>query len=114
MKMLLLLMQEYVNKYSVVYLLLHYFIIDYFKNGIFIQNELSQQLISVYPLSKYNGIITLGDVFYRITDNTTLLNRAKEDIKQSNLTQCNFNPTHLIIVTWDSYFYAFSVSIKHL
>ena len=74
-------------------------------------------LIFVYPLAKILGLTHSGDVFYRTTDNTTLLNRAKEDIKQSNLTQCDFNPTHLIIVTWISYYIASSsmpVSIKHL
>ena len=74
-------------------------------------------LIFVYPLAKILGLTHSGDVFYRITDNTTLLNRAKEDIKQSNLTQCDFNPTHLIIVTWENYYIASSsvpVSIKHL
>ena len=75
-------------------------------------------LISVNPLSKNHGFINSGDIFYRITDNTTLLNRAKEDIKQSNLTQCDFNPRHLIMVTWVNYFYASlsvqTVSIKQL
>ena len=74
-------------------------------------------LTFVYPLSKDIGSVNSGDVFYRITDNTTLLNRAKEDIKQSNLTQCDFKPSHLIIVTWVNYFYADStmpVCIKQL
>ena len=75
-------------------------------------------LISIFPLAKISGSVNSGDVFYRTTDNTALLNRAKEDIKQSNL-QCDFNPRHLIIVTWVNYFYASSnstipVSIKQL
>ena len=44
-----------------------------------------------------------------MADNTTQLNRPKEDIE---LTQCDFNPNHLIIddmmtwikVTWRSYY----------
>ena len=78
---------------------------------------MSLPLIGVFPLSKSSGGLNSGDVFYRITDNTTLLDRAKEDIKQSNLTQCDFNPSHLIIVTWVNYFYGssiMSVSIKQL
>ena len=84
----------------------------------FLRNEEFGTLVIVSPLEKNTGSMHSGDVFYRITDNTTLLNRAKEDIKQSHLTQCNFNPTHLIIVTWVNFFYGPSsvmvVSIKHL
>ena len=83
----------------------------------FLRNEEFGTLVIISPLEKNTGSIHSGDVFYRITDNTTLLNRAKEDIKQSNLTQCDFNPTHLIIVTWENYYIASSsmpVSIKHL
>ena len=71
--------------------------------------------IAITPLAKFVGSTHSGDVFYRITDNTTLLDRAKNDIKQSNLTQCDFNPSHLIIVTWENYFVGSSlmaVSIK--
>ena len=72
---------------------------------------------TIFPLAQFGDYMHFGDVFYRITDNTTLLNRAKDDIKESNLTQCDFNPRHLIIVTWVNYFYASSlmaVSIKQL
>ena len=78
---------------------------------------MTRSLTFVYPLSKDVGSVNSGDVFYRITDNTTLLNRAKDDIKQSNLTQCDFNPSYLIIVTWENYFYGpsvMAVSIKWL
>ena len=78
----------------------------------------SGRLIIINPLEKNSGSTHSGDVFYRISVNTTLLNRAKEDIKQSNLTQCDFNPTHLVIVTWKNFFYGSSsvmvVSTKHL
>ena len=82
-----------------------------------LQRKENNDLIRIIPLAKSNEPIHSGDVFYRITDNTTLLNSAKKDIKQSNLTQCNFNLTHLIIVTWINYFYGpslMAVSIKHL
>ena len=84
----------------------------------FIKNEESGLLVIVTPLAKSTGLTESGDVFYRITDNATLLNRAKEDIKQSKLTQCDFSPTHLIIGTWINYFFGpslvMAVSIKHL
>ena len=60
-------------------------------------------------MGNHRGSKPSGDVFYRITDNTTLLDRAKEDIKQSNLTQCDFNPRHLIIITWENFFYGYSI-----
>ena len=42
-----------------------------------------------------------GDICYQLTDDAALLSRAREDILAVSPTHTFFNPTQLLIATWD-------------
>ena len=44
----------------------------------------------------------IGEIYYRQTDNSTLLTRATNEIKAAFSTSQNVNVTSLFIATWDS------------
>lgn len=59
--------------------------------------------ILISPLANEVGCrgIPNGQYFYRLeTDNTTLLKEINQDINHSTVTQTDFIPSHLVIVTW--------------
>ena len=65
-----------------------------------------------FPLSETDGIIApywadvdirgVGQIFYRQTDNSTLLTKAAKEIGNAFPTSKNLTVTSLFIVTWDS------------
>ena len=56
--------------------------------------------VLVSPLTNNDPFSVHGDIFHRLTNDTDLLNRARDDIRRSSVAQIFFNPTHLIIATW--------------
>ena len=42
-----------------------------------------------------------GDIFYRLTFNTTLLERARDQLRELFPSTDSFAPTQLVIATWD-------------
>ena len=47
------------------------------------------------------GFISSGNVFYRQTNDTTLLQRARDQLQELFPSSGNFTPTTLFIATWD-------------
>ena len=46
-------------------------------------------------------IISSGNIFYRQTNDTTLLQRARDQLQELFPSSGNFTPTILFIATWD-------------
>ena len=46
-------------------------------------------------------ITRFGNIFYRVTNNTTLLQRARDQLQELFPSSGNFTPTTLFIATWD-------------
>ena len=46
-------------------------------------------------------ITTFGNIFYRETNDATLLQRARDQLQELFPSSGNFTPTTLFIVTWD-------------
>ena len=42
-----------------------------------------------------------GDIYYRLTFNTTLLERARDEVRELFPSPGSFTPTQLVIATWD-------------
>ena len=42
-----------------------------------------------------------GDIFYRLTSNATLLERARDQVRELFPSPGSFTPTQLVIATWD-------------
>ena len=42
-----------------------------------------------------------GDIFYRLTSNATLLERARNQLRELFPSTGSFTPTQLVIATWD-------------
>ena len=55
----------------------------------------------IVPFWDNLGIGRSGSVFYRVTSNATLLERARDDLQELFPSSGNFTPTTLFIVTWD-------------
>ena len=47
------------------------------------------------------GFISSGNIFYRQTNGTTLLQRARDQLQELFPSSGNFTPTTLFIATWD-------------
>lgn len=56
--------------------------------------------VLVSPLTNNDPFPVRGNIFHRLTNDTDLLNRARDDIRRSSVAQIFFNPTYLIIATW--------------
>ena len=46
-------------------------------------------------------ITRFGNIYYRLTSNTTLLERARDQLQELFPPAGNFTPTQLFIATWD-------------
>ena len=51
-------------------------------------------------MADVDNVLGNGNVWYRLTSDSTLLSRAKSDIPVA-LSGQNFNPQYLFIATWD-------------
>ena len=65
----------------------------------------------IFPLNNFIPLIVpfwddvdigrFGNIFYRQTNNTTLLQRAHDQLQELFPSSGNFTPTTLFIATWD-------------
>ena len=83
-------------------------------NGILsFQSEYLSSNPQMFPLSLLNPIRVIapfwddvdirrfGNIFYRVTSNTTLLQRVRDQLQELFPFSGNFTPTTLFIATWD-------------
>ena len=56
--------------------------------------------VLISPLTNNDPFPVRGGIFHRLTNDTDLLNRARDDIRRSSVAQIFFNPTYLVIATW--------------
>ena len=55
----------------------------------------------IAPLWDDVSITRFGNIFYRVTSNVTLLQRARDQLQELFPSSGNFTPTILFIATWD-------------
>ena len=58
-------------------------------------------LLRVAPFSDVVDYQRFGNTFYRQTNDTTLLQKARDQLQELFLSSGNFTPTTLFIATWD-------------
>ena len=63
---------------------------------------LSENVQLIAPYWADVDITGIGQIYYRQTNNYTLLARATNEIRKAFPTSQNVNTTNLFIVTWDS------------